>query len=91
MYDIYCYCQCVCVCYIYAYILCATTIILITLMYTIYPYINTLVKTDVKPENILISANGYIKLTDFGVAKAVLNLNECYATSGTHGYMVSVY
>ena len=44
--------------------------------------------TDVKPENILISANGYIKLTDFGVAKAVVDMNECYATSGTHGYMV---
>lgn len=31
--------------------------------------------------------NGYIKLTDFGVAKHLENVEECHSTSGTHGYM----
>lgn len=42
---------------------------------------------DVKPENILLKENGYIALSDFGVAKILDNVEECRSTSGTHGYM----
>jgi serine/threonine protein kinase len=45
---------------------------------------------DVKPENILLLGTGYIKLTDFGVARQLEENNHCYSSSGTHGYMVSV-
>ena len=41
---------------------------------------------DIKPENLVFDNEGYLRLTDFGVAKMVTpdNANE---TSGTPGYM----
>lgn len=44
-----------------------------------------------KPENILMSEDGYLKLSDFGVAKILPNIEDCRSTSGTHGYMVTFY
>jgi len=42
---------------------------------------------DVKPENIVLSASGYVKLTDFGIARIPETRDDCRSTSGTHGYM----
>ena len=42
---------------------------------------------DVKPDNILICTDGYIKLTDFGVSKAMEPDGQCFAKSGTQQYM----
>ena len=44
--------------------------------------------TDVKPENLLLQADGQLCLSDFGVAKILPNVERCTSTSGTHGYMV---
>jgi serine/threonine protein kinase len=35
--------------------------------------------------------DGYVKLSDFGVAKILPNIEDCRSTSGTHGYMVFAY
>ena len=42
---------------------------------------------DCKPENLVLCANGYLKLTDFGVAKVLVDVDRCFSTSGTHGYI----
>lgn len=39
-----------------------------------------------KPENILFDTNGYIKITDFGIART-FSPNNQNDTSGTPGYM----
>lgn len=45
-----------------------------------------IIHRDIKPENLVFDNEGYLRLTDFGVAKTVTpeNANE---TSGTPGYM----
>jgi len=45
---------------------------------------------DVKPENLVMKSNGYIMLTDFGIAKILPDIEDCRGTSGTHGYMVKI-
>lgn len=34
---------------------------------------------------------GVVKLSDFGVAKILPDIEDCRSTSGTHGYMVCTY
>lgn len=51
-------------------------------------YIHSLaiIHRDLKPENILFDKNGYVKLTDFGIARTWSPSNAS-DTSGTPGYM----
>eukprot|EP01035_Chromulina_nebulosa_P019054 gene19054-24876_t len=48
---------------------------------------SSILHRDIKPENIVMVDNGYVKLTDFGVAKILHDIEDCRSTSGTHGYM----
>ncbi len=47
---------------------------------------NGIIHRDVKPENLVFDNNGYLHLTDFGIAR-VWNPNNGQETSGTPGYM----
>jgi serine/threonine protein kinase len=51
-----------------------------------YIHNNKILHRDIKPENLVLDQNGYVRITDFGVAKWYTkdNANE---TSGTPGYM----
>ena len=46
---------------------------------------NNIIHRDLKPENLLFDKNGYIKISDFGIAK--YKKLELYDNSGTPGYM----
>lgn len=42
---------------------------------------------DIKPENMLIDSQGYLLITDFGIASFVDDNDECTKRSGTPGFM----
>ena len=51
-----------------------------------YIHSNNIIHRDIKPENLVLDDNGYIRLTDFGIAKENMPDNSS-ETSGTPGYM----
>ena len=51
-----------------------------------YIHNNNIIHRDIKPENLVSDENGYIRITDFGVAKVNKEDNSS-ETSGTPGYM----
>ena len=53
-----------------------------------YLHSNGVMYRDLKPDNILISASGHVKLADFGLSK--MNVDENYNSNsfcGTHAYL----
>ena len=46
-----------------------------------------IIHRDIKPENLVFDQLGYLKLTNFGIARKVIPDVECKAISGTPGYM----
>ena len=51
-----------------------------------YIHTNHILHRDLKPENLVMDSKGYLKLTDFGIAKIYRKENNI-DTSGTPGYM----
>ena len=51
-----------------------------------YIHNNNIIHRDIKPENLVCDQNGYIRITDFGIAKTNRGDNSS-ETSGTPGYM----
>jgi serine/threonine protein kinase len=49
-----------------------------------------IIHRDLKPENILFDKSGYLKLTDFGIARR-WSSNNSSDTSGTPGYMGLIF
>jgi serine/threonine protein kinase len=51
-----------------------------------YCHSNKIIHRDIKPENLVLDENGYVHITDFGIAKIQVENNR-KETSGTPGYM----
>lgn len=51
-----------------------------------YIHSNKVIHRDIKPENMVFDENGYLRLTDFGIAKEI-SLQNNNEVSGTPGYM----
>ena len=53
-----------------------------------YLHSNNILHRDIKPENLVFDGNGYLKLTDFGIAKIYnKNIDNSKENSGTLGYI----
>ncbi|KAJ1916150.1 hypothetical protein H4219_003952 [Mycoemilia scoparia] len=46
-----------------------------------------IVHRDVKPDNVLMDAEGHVALTDFNIATRIINNQKHYSAAGTSGYM----
>jgi serine/threonine protein kinase len=51
-----------------------------------YLHNNNVLHRDIKPENLVLDERGYVRITDFGIAKLYQKENSA-ETSGTPGYM----
>ena len=51
-----------------------------------YIHSKNIIHRDIKPENLVLETNGYLRITDFGVAK-INEKDNSSETSGTPGYM----
>lgn len=55
-----------------------------------YLHNNNIIHRDIKPENLVLDSDGYLRITDLGIAKEWKENNK-KDTSGTPGYMCKKY
>jgi serine/threonine protein kinase len=53
-----------------------------------YIHSNKLIHRDIKPDNILISRDGFVKLSDFGLSKPVSDRGTCSISAGLKGTLL---
>ena len=51
-----------------------------------YLHSNNIIHRDIKPQNIILDKQGYLRVTDLGIAR-IMKPNNSSDTSGTPGYM----
>lgn len=51
-----------------------------------YLHNNGVIHRDIKPENLVLDSNGYVRVTDLGIAR-IQQPENFQDTSGTPGYM----
>jgi serine/threonine protein kinase len=51
-----------------------------------YLHVNSIIHRDIKPENLVLDSKGYLRITDFGIAR-IWQSDNAQETSGTPGYM----
>lgn len=51
-----------------------------------YLHVNNVMHRDIKPENLVLDCRGYLRITDFGIAR-IVTADNYRDTSGTPGYM----
>lgn len=55
-----------------------------------YMHNNGVIHRDIKPENVVMDENGYVRITDLGIAR-IWTPENSQDTSGTPGYMGKHY
>ena len=55
-----------------------------------YIHSNGIIHRDIKPENLVFDSRGYLRTTDFGIAR-VWRPDNAVDTSGTPGYMGKIH